>query len=244
VLVTWLTRSGTAHEVGCGVRGGDVHHLLGGCRGTVRVLGASRTPCRTSPIGLGGDKGERRLGGGPLERCLRLGRQREQQPSGAVVLAIGQDRGLVGRDALARRVRALLARHRKRAVTAEMVLTALRSEPLTLAPGSLEAVLFHVASLLPQLRATQAEHQRCRRRLTELCRRAGRRAEIVDSHRGADVIVTAKLLAEAPQALAACDLQLLRVLAGTAPVTRRSGKSHRVLMRRGCNTRLRDAVPN
>ncbi len=57
-------------------------------------------------------------------------------------------------------------------------------------------------------------------------------AEIVDSHRGA----------EAPQALAERDLQMLRGLAGTAPVTRRSGKSHRVVMRRGCDTRLRDAV--
>ena len=64
----------------------------------------------------------------------------------------------------------------------------------------------------------------------------------MDSHRGADVIVTAKLLAEAPQALAEHDLQMLRILAGTAPVTRQSGKSHRVVMRRACNTRLRDAV--
>ena len=141
-----------------------------------------------------------------------------------------------------RRVSALLARHRKRAVTADAVLAVLRREPLTLAPGSLEAVRFHVSVLLPQLQAAHAEQRRCRRRLSELCRQAGRTAAIVDSHRGADVIVTAKLLAEAPQALAEQDLQMLRVLAETAPVTRRSGKSHRVVMRRGCNTRLRDAV--
>ena len=141
-----------------------------------------------------------------------------------------------------RRVRALLARHRKRAVSADEVIDVLRSDPLTLAPGSLEAVLFHVSVLLPQLQAAHAEQRRCRRRLAELCGEAGRMAEIVDSHRGADVIVTAKLLAEAPQALAERDLQMLRGLAGTAPVTRRSGKSHRVMMRRGCNAHLRDAV--
>ena len=141
-----------------------------------------------------------------------------------------------------RRVSALLARHRKRAVSAADVMDVLRSEPLTLAPGSLEAVLFHISVLLPQLQAARAEQRRCRHRLAELCGEAGRIAEIVDSHHGADVIVTAKLLAEAPQALAEQDLQMLRVLAGTAPVTRRSGKSHRVVMRRGCNTRLRDAV--
>jgi transposase len=54
--------------------------------------------------------------------------------------------------------------------------------------------------------------------------------------------VTAKLLAEASQALAERDLEGLRTLAATAPVTRRSGKSHRVSMRRGCSSRLRDAV--
>ncbi len=71
---------------------------------------------------------------------------------------------------------------------------------------------------------------------------AGRTAEIVDSHRGAGLIVTAKLIAEASQALAERDLESLRALAGTAPVTRRSGKSHRVSMRRGCSSRLRNAV--
>ena len=69
-----------------------------------------------------------------------------------------------------RRVSALLARHRKRAVTADAVLAVLRREPLTLAPGSLEAVRFHVSVLLPQLQAAHAEQRRCRRRLSELCR--------------------------------------------------------------------------
>ncbi len=76
-----------------------------------------------------------------------------------------------------RRVSALLARHRKRAVTADAVLATLRREPLTLAPGSLEAVFFHVSVLLPQLQAAHAEHQRCRRRLAELCGEAGRLAQ-------------------------------------------------------------------
>ena len=126
--------------------------------------------------------------------------------------------------------------------SAPPLVAVLRSAPLTLAPGSLDAVLFHVTVLLPQLPAVHGVHQRCRRRLAELLRQAGRVAEIVDSHKGADVIVTAKLLAEAPQALTEYDLQTLRALAGTASVTRRSGKSHRVSMRRGCNSRLRDAV--
>ena len=82
-----------------------------------------------------------------------------------------------------RRVAALLARHRKRAVSADDVIDVLRSEPLSLAPGSLEAVLFHISVLLPQLQATHAEQRRCRHRLAELCGEAGRMAEVVDSHR-------------------------------------------------------------
>ena len=141
-----------------------------------------------------------------------------------------------------RRVTTLLAHHRKRALAAGDVITLLRTPPLTLAPGSQEAALFHVALLLPQLRVAHAERQRCERRLAQLLRQAGRTAEIVDSHKGAGLIVTAKLLAQASQALVERDLESLRTLAGTAPVTRRSGKSHRVSMRRGCSSRLRNAV--
>lgn len=141
-----------------------------------------------------------------------------------------------------RRITTLLARHRKRALSADQVITLLRTPPLTLAPGSQAAARFHVARLLPQLRVVHAERQRCEQRRSELMGEAGRTAEIVSSHQGAGPIVTATLLAEAPQALAECDLESLRTLAGTAPVTRSSGKSHRVLMRRGCSSRLRDAV--
>ena len=141
-----------------------------------------------------------------------------------------------------RRVTMLLPHHRKRALSADDVITLLRTPPLTLALGSQDAALFHVALFLPQLRVAHAERQRCEQRLSELMGQAGRTAKIVDSHKGAGPIVTAKLLAKAPQALAECDLESLRTLAGTAPVTRRSGKSHSVSMRRGCNSRLRDAV--
>ena len=50
------------------------------------------------------------------------------------------------------------------------------------------------------------------------------------------------MLAEASRPLAARDYQTLRAQAGTAPVTRQSGKVRLVLMRRACNRRLRAAV--
>jgi hypothetical protein len=121
-------------------------------------------------------------------------------------------------------VTALLARHRKRALSADQVLARLRTTPLTLAPGSRDAIVFHVSVLLPQLCVVAAELARCREQLAALLAQAGRTAEIVGSHKGAGAIVTATLLSEAPQALAEHDLQALRRLAGTAPVTRSSGK--------------------
>jgi transposase len=59
---------------------------------------------------------------------------------------------------------------------------------------------------------------------------------------GAGRIVTATLIAEAPQLLANRDYHALRAYAGVAPVTRQSGKKATVLMRYGCNLRLRNAV--
>lgn len=58
---------------------------------------------------------------------------------------------------------------------------------------------------------------------------------------GAGPLVAATLLTEAASLLALPDPFALRALAGLAPVTKRSGKSLVVLMRYGCNTRLRNA---
>ena len=59
---------------------------------------------------------------------------------------------------------------------------------------------------------------------------------------GVGRIVTATLLAEASQAIVDRDYQALRSYAGVAPVTRQSGNKKIVVMRRGCNNRLRNAV--
>jgi transposase len=50
------------------------------------------------------------------------------------------------------------------------------------------------------------------------------------------------MLSEASQAIADRDYHGLRCYAGTAPVTRQSGKKTVVLMRHGCNERLRNAL--
>ena len=54
--------------------------------------------------------------------------------------------------------------------------------------------------------------------------------------------ITAWLFAEATQPLAERDYQVLRTHSGVAPVTKQSGKRRVVVMRHGCNPRLRHAL--
>jgi transposase len=50
------------------------------------------------------------------------------------------------------------------------------------------------------------------------------------------------MLSEASQAIAERDYHALRCYSGSAPITHQSGKKKVVLMRRGCNERLRNAL--
>ena len=138
-------------------------------------------------------------------------------------------------------VQRVLTMNSKRKFTADHVLTVLRAPRLTLAPGGQEAIAKNLLSELRLLVPSHAEMVEMRNCLRELCRTAGRDAEILDSFPGAGEMVTAAFIGEAGQAIAARNLAQLRGLTGVAPVTRRSGKSHSVSMRRACNRRLRDA---
>ena len=55
-------------------------------------------------------------------------------------------------------------------------------------------------------------------------------------------VISATMLAEASQPLAERDYNAIRSYAGAAPITRQSGKRKVVVMRRGCNLRLRNAL--
>jgi transposase len=140
------------------------------------------------------------------------------------------------------RVQTILARHRKRSLSLEEVMAAVRTPPLITAPGTLQAILWRISTLVPQLRLLSGQAAACKVRLAELNNQQGRTSEILVSHKGVGVIIAATFLAEAGQALAENDLGRLRVLAGTAPVTKRSGRSCSVGMRRACNARLRQMV--
>lgn len=147
------------------------------------------------------------------------------------------------------RVAALLKRFRISRLSTDEVLAVLRTPPLLLAPGSLAAAVFTIASLLPALRLatsqiTQAEH-RMAALVADLASTDGDTptdAAIIDSFPGAGVVVVATLLAEAYQPIVERDLARLRAQAGCAPVTRRSGKGCFVTQRRAVNPHLRDAL--
>jgi transposase len=149
------------------------------------------------------------------------------------------------------RVRRLLREQRIRRLGAEEVCAALRQPALVVAPGAAEAAAAHIALLLPRLRLVVAERQQCAAGIDQLLaaleaapgqQNEHRDVRILRSMPGIGRVVVATMLAEASQALAARDYHALRALSGAAPITRQSGKSTCVLMRRGCNGRMRNAV--
>jgi transposase len=150
-------------------------------------------------------------------------------------------------------LRALLARHRIRRVSAEALQTVLQATPLPVGPGTVEAAGEHVTLLLPRLQLAHEQRRHCERRLETLLTALAegpadaehgehRDVTILRSWPGVGRVVAATMLAEASHLLAARDYQTLRAHAGVAPVTRQSGKSVLHLMRRSCNGRLRAAV--
>jgi transposase len=145
----------------------------------------------------------------------------------------------------------LLQEHRIRRISAAQVRAVLRSTPLTLAPGAAEAVAEHALLLLPRLRLLHQQRTDLARRidglLDELAGGDGRTEE----HRDAAILlslpglgrkVAATMLSEASQAIAERDYHALRCYSGAAPITHQSGKKKSVMMRRGCNERLRNAL--
>jgi transposase len=148
-----------------------------------------------------------------------------------------------------RTIQQLLKRHRIRRLGADEVLAVLREPAMTLAPGAKEAARAHIALLLPRLRVVHEQRKLCLKQLERLLDEFGQQHDddgpsdvsILRSIPGIGTIVLGTMLAEAAPLLAARDGGTLRSYGGPAPITRRSGKSWVVVMRRGCNGRLRDA---
>ena len=148
-------------------------------------------------------------------------------------------------------VQRVLKAYRIRRVTAQEVLACLQEPALPVAPGAAEAAQAHCEFLLPCLRVLADQLQGCSRQVSALLRilaeapDEGERPSdvaIVLSLPGVGRKITAWLFAEATQPLAERDYQMLRTHSGIAPVTKQSGKRRVVVMRHGCNPRLRHAL--
>src|SRR5262244_2333011 len=148
-------------------------------------------------------------------------------------------------------VQRVLTAHRIRRVKAKEVLTCLQALALPVAPGAAEAAQAHCQFLLPCLRVLAEQLQACSQQVSALLHTMA--AEPGDGEGPSDVAlvlslpgvgrkITAWLFAEAAQPIAERDYQMLRTHGGVAPVTKQSGKRRMVVMRRGCNPRLRNAL--
>jgi len=148
------------------------------------------------------------------------------------------------------KIEQLLKKHRIRRWDAATVEKILAEPPLILAPGAAAAAGEHVLLILPLLRLLQQQRNTLIERLEMLLDEMSkpgqfsehRDVNILRSLPGVGRVVTATMLAEAAQPLAERDYQALRSYGGTAPTTRRSGKSCRTVMRQSCNPRLRNAL--
>jgi transposase len=151
-------------------------------------------------------------------------------------------------------VERILKQHRIRRVDAETVLRTLREPAIKVADGVTEAATVHMRSLVVRLHVVNRELKRAEPKLDELCADIGepgpaadecfaqRDVAILKSLPGIGRINLATLLAEASGPLSRREYQGLRTLSGVAPVTKRSGKSHIVVMRYAAHVRLRNTV--
>ena len=153
------------------------------------------------------------------------------------------------------RLTTLLRTHRIRRLTAADLRAVLRQPRLAVAPGVADAVAAAIGILVPQLQLLHTQRRTVDRQIERGLDALAdeddppgpgghpRDVVLLRSLPGVGRRVAATMLTEAPGPLAARHGAGLRAHAGTAPVTKRSGKRARVVhMRYACNARLRQAV--
>jgi transposase len=152
------------------------------------------------------------------------------------------------------RLKTLLSKFRIRRWTAEQVREVIAASALPLTAGSADAISEHALLLLPQLRLLYSQRKQVRDRIEALLNgmtilgrerpdsREHRDVGLLLSMPGLGCLIAANLFSEGADPIAQRDYYALRAHSGIAPVTRQSGKSKQVVMRRGCSERLRNAM--
>jgi hypothetical protein len=151
-------------------------------------------------------------------------------------------------------VERLLQQYRIRRVDGETVVRTLRQPAIKVGDGVAAAAAIHIRSLVIRLHVVNRELRDAEQQLDKLCAAIGETASAMEgSAQQGDVAILrslpgigrinlATLLAEASGPLSRRDYQGLRTLSGVAPVTKRSGKSHIVVMRYAAHVRLRTTI--
>jgi transposase len=153
----------------------------------------------------------------------------------------------------AKRIEGILGSNRIRRIDAAKVHAIVSEKPLIVAPGAAEAASEHALLLLPRLRLLHQQRTDVAKKLEALLEELSqpdpggeasehRDAKLLLSLPGVGRQIAATMLSEASQAIAERDYHGLRCYTGAAPITRQSGKKKVVLMRKGCNERLRNAI--
>ena len=144
----------------------------------------------------------------------------------------------------------LLKQYRISRFSADDLCKLLRATALPLTSGSAEAIAERVQLLLPRLVMVRKQLREIDRKIQVLLDDLAS-DETYPEHRDVTILLslpgvgrgfTATVLSEAPRTLATRDYGALRVLAGTAPITKQSGKTELILMRQACNHRIRQAL--
>ena len=154
----------------------------------------------------------------------------------------------------------LLKKHRVRRITAEELRDRLTVRAMDIDSSAVRAAVTHAHIIAKQLALVNKQLAEANARLEALVtqlaeagpdpdegsepgqQKEQRDAAILRSLPGVGTGVLATLFAEADDALQRRDYHALRCLCGVAPVTRRSGKSMRVSLRRASHRRLRNAT--
>jgi transposase len=153
------------------------------------------------------------------------------------------------------KVAAVLKKFHVRTLDAKQLLSQLQTKPIPLLPGVEKACKMHVAVLVEQLNLLKKQLRATDRELvkfiniirsTSSTSTAGSAPlsdiDIIESLPGAGAYVTGAFVVDAKEELEARDYPRLRAVAGSAPITKKSGIKKVVLMRRACRPLLRNAV--
>lgn len=142
------------------------------------------------------------------------------------------------------RIERLLRSHRIRALDTNGVMTCMQATRPHVPAATLRACRDDVRDLVVQLELLNKLIDEADQALEELLKRHPDRESLMSTP-GLGFHLAIRVIAELGDSRDRYpDASILRALAGTAPVTRRSGKLTSIRMRRGCNRRLQAALFN